>query len=64
MEAVAPEAGDVDENVAELAAVGQDETVALGDVEPFDGAGNFDDPRIVAFVADKGFVSGIRHASR
>ncbi len=38
---------------------GRMKSISLCDIEPFDGAGNLDDPRIVAFVADKGFVSGI-----
>ena len=50
LETVAPEAGDVEEDVADLAAIGQDEAVALGDVEPLDRAGNLDEIGIAAIV--------------
>ena len=42
-EPVAPQHRDMDENVG-LAAVRHDEAVALGGVEPFDAAGDFDQP--------------------
>ena len=50
LEAVAPEAGDVEEDVAEFAAIGQHEAVAFGDVEPLDRAGNLDEIGIAAIV--------------
>src|SRR5215471_17476996 len=51
LEAVAPQASHVQENVRHPV-VGNDETVALGDIEPLDDAGEFDDAR--GFVADLG----------
>ena len=48
-EPVAPQHGHMDENVG-LAAVRDDEAVALGDVEPFDPPGDFDEPDR-AFIA-------------
>ena len=44
LEAVAPEAGHVQENIGHPV-VGDDEAVALGDVKPFDDAGELDDAR-------------------
>lgn len=45
----------MDEDVADAAAVRQDEAVALGHVEPLDGAGDLDDP---GNVTVEGFVGG------
>ena len=51
-ESVAPENGYMDEDIG-LAAVRQDEAIALGGVEPFDPPGDFDQPdRALATVLD------------
>ena len=44
--AVAAQAGDVQEDIAENGPVGHDETVALGHIEPLDRTGDFFQPRI------------------
>ena len=49
LKTVAPEDGHMDENVG-LAAVQDDEAIALGGVEPFDPPGDFDEPNR-AFIA-------------
>ena len=54
LEAVAAQAGHVQQHVRH-AVVGNDEAVALGDVEPFDDAGELDDGRrLVGEVAELG----------
>src|SRR5262249_57289215 len=63
LEAVAPQAGHVQENVGHPV-VGNNEPVALGDVEPFDDAGEFDDARGLVADLATGAAAGRQTAAR
>ena len=50
------QAGDMQQNIAARAVVRQDEAVALGDIEPLDGAGHLDEIGSVTVVVGQRFL--------